>query len=253
MKLSEMIRRTQEGAPVSMRHERWLIANEDSRYSPEAVAFATAVLSGTLGSSRGRKAGFRASMTGKCAKRQILRRLRVPEKRKTPDGKLANIFHTGNFMHLKWQMAGLTAGWLKDAEVPLDNHEIGLTGTADGIIDDGSLFEFKSINSRGFSSVSQRGARRDHLLQVHAYMIAGSIDAASIVYEDKDTGQWREERVAKTEEFTDKVLTEQEALQVAWKSKEMPPMLPECVQRDGREWSSCPFAYICHEKVVIEE
>ena len=42
-----------------------------------------------------------------------------------PSPKTAQIFHNGNFMHLRWQMAGLTAGWLKDAEVPVPANDLG--------------------------------------------------------------------------------------------------------------------------------
>ena len=132
--------------PITVAHEQWLARSHNADYSQEALEFAGKVLSHEVGGARSRNTRFRSSAVGSCARRQVLKAIGVSEK-STIDGKLANIFQTGNFLHLKWQMAGLTAGWLAEAEVSADAPDLNFGGTLDGILDDGSGFEFKSINS----------------------------------------------------------------------------------------------------------
>jgi hypothetical protein len=255
VKLSELFRPggNPEDLPVSIRHAAWLDRNLDATYSPQAISFARSVLAKEVGGKRTRASGFRASGTGGCLRRQVFRRLGIEENRKGDVGKLANIFQTGNFYHLKWQMAGLTEGWLVQAEVPLDDRESGISGTADGVIWDGSLFEFKSINGWGYKKVAQGGPDPLHVLQVHAYMIAGGFDKASIVYESKETGEWREERVHKDPAVVRKIKEDIEKMHTAWEFKRLPEILPGCLEKTGRQWSDCPFSHMCLTRTGWEE
>jgi hypothetical protein len=212
-------------------------------FSPEALDFAAKVLSGEVGGQRkGRERKFRASGMGTCLRRRMFAVMGVPESRKN-DTTLQNIFNNGNFAHLRWQMAGLTAGWLKACEVPADTPELGTT--LDGICDDDSIFEFKSINSRGFRQVTEYGADYKHVMQTHAMFIASGKDKASIVYEDKDRQEWLEVRIVRTDEVEDDVRRELDALVQGRESESLPPMKPYCTTKEGAEWRNCPFRDVC--------
>ena len=151
--LADLVSAAKQDLPVTMRHERWLI--DGSKVTPQAAHFAQQALNGQVGSSRARAPMFRASGVGSCPRKQIFSRAGVA-RRETIDGKTANVFLTGNFIHLKWQVAGLSAGWIKQAEVPVDRHDLGYGGTLDGVLDDDTGLEIKSINTRGFSMVMDR-------------------------------------------------------------------------------------------------
>lgn len=242
MKLSEVIRAVQTDLPITMRHERWLAKNANPHYTAESAAFAAQALSGKW-TNRPRML-FRSSATGMCARRRIYSAIGIAEA-DTSDSKMANIFHTGNFLHLKWQLAGLTEGWLKEAEVIADNPAIRFGGTLDGLIVDGSGFEFKTINSRAHT-FTWKDPKEIHVRQVHAYMyLRPDIERFSIIYENKDTAEWREMRVEKDEKIIHSIDREVHELNQAFEDRKLPPVLPDCAKQIGTQYRQCPFSDIC--------
>lgn len=242
MKLSEIIRAVQSDLPITMRHEKWLAHNSDPKYSKEAVAFAQEALSGTY-TYRPRML-FRSSGVGTCARRRMFAAAGVAEERSV-EPKLANIFHTGQFLHLKWQMAGLTEGWLKEAEVVADDPALQFGGTLDGILHDGSGFEFKTINSRSHN-FTWKDPKPEHVRQVHAYMyLRRDIERFSIIYENKDTAEWREMRVEKDPRLIKDIDREVGLLQQSYEERKLPPVLDECKGKAGTKYRQCPFREIC--------
>ena len=245
--LADLINASNNDLPVTMRHERWLL--EGSKVSKQAAKTAQKILSGELGSARTREPLYRASSLGYCLRRQVFSRIATKAglvKKEPQDGKLANIFLTGNFLHLKWQMAGLSAGYMSDVEVPVDRPEMGYGGTMDARLFDGSGFEYKSINSRGYAMVTDRRQPTDqHLRQVHAYMILAEIDEFSVVYEDKNTQEWKEFRVGRDIQTEDSVRQEMRLLTDAYLQKRLPEVLPDCVKKIGNEYRNCPFREVC--------
>lgn len=244
MSLKDAIKAVQQDLPVTMRHERWLAANHNPAYSDEALAFAARALEGTSGSSRLRKRMFRASSAGRCERQQLFKVTGV-RGREDISASLSNVFLTGNYLHLKWQMAGLTEGWLVEAEVPVDRDDLNAGGTMDGILYTGGGFEFKSINSRGFGGVMLYGPKPDHVLQVHHYMHMGGLDSFSVLYENKDTGEWREFRVNRDEEVIERSRASLERLNGLLSARELPPMLEECVAQTGMGYRNCAFRDVC--------
>jgi hypothetical protein len=233
--------------PVTLQHERWLL--DGSHVTKEAAKVAQKILSGDMGSSRYRDPLFRASGIGSCLRRQTFSRIASAahlERREPQDGKLANIFLTGNFLHLKWQMAGLSAGYMTQVEVPVDRPELGYGGTMDAMLYDGSGFEYKSINSRGYSMVTDRYQPTDtHLKQVTAYMILADLDKFSVVYEDKNTQEWKEFRVEREIKIEESVLSEMRILTKGYTEKKLPDIIPGCLKREGNEYRNCPFRDSC--------
>lgn len=244
----DLMRAVQLDLPITLRAERWLLANADPVYTEEAIQFSDDFLRGKVGGNRkNRKPHFRASGMSKCGRARVFARIGHPEVSAQYSSVQANIFATGNVLHRKWQMSGLTEGWLTAAEVPMENEELDLAGTADGVIYDGSLFEFKSINSRGWRWVQSQGqANDDHQMQIGAYKLLDStLVAASVVYENKDTGEWREFRTSFTNELMDRVRTELAGLRTAIANRKLPPVLPACSVKEGMVYRRCPYRDNC--------
>jgi len=244
LSLKDSVRAVQNLLPVTVRHEKWLTHNSNPVYSDKALEFAADQLAGVTGSSRLRKRMFRASAATTCTRAQVFKWIGVPV-RQDIDSKTAGIFATGNFMHLKWQMAGLTEGWLEEAEIPVDREDLHAGGTMDGVMYEGGGFEYKTINDRGFNKVTSFGPLDGHLYQVHNYMYLGEIDHFSVVYENKNTAEWREFRV----ERDDFLITQAEVrftqLNEYVDAEALPKILPDCKVEEGIQYRQCPYRDMC--------
>lgn len=246
--LKDLARAVQLDLPITVRHERWLLANSDPVYSEAAIAFSDDFLRKKVGGNRAdRKPRFRASGMGKCPRSRVFARIGTQGISEQFSSSQANTFSTGNFLHRKWQMAGLSEGWLVEAEVPMENDAWDLGGTADGIVYDGSLFEYKTINDRGYAWVARnKQPNYDHLLQIGAYkLLRPELTAASVVYENKNTGEWREYRVYFTDELLLAVTDELTRLKDAVFNHELPAVLEPCARREGEVYRRCPFRETC--------
>lgn len=199
-----------------------------------------------------------ASGAGRCRRERQFAYLGKPRRKLEPKG--ANIFANGDYMHLRHQVAGLVAGYLTEAEYFVTNSEWGLTGTVDGITSEGAIAEFKSINARGYQSVTTWGPKREHEEQVHSYMLLTGLDTAWILYENKDTQQMKEFRIDRDPFLMDKVKRELDEIRRANDREELLPMLPECTEQQGA-WRWCDYRDICplarfvagadHQKKVV--
>ena len=241
MKFSQLIESVKINLPITPRHEAWL-SKGNATYSPEALEFAQKVLSNDVGGSRRRGTAYRGSGMGQCNRKLQLRTTKV--KKRNPETSLMNIFNTGHFMHLKWQMAGITEGWLIKAEIPYENKELDFGGTADGIIYDGSLFEYKTINPRGFKDVSEYGPKKEHILQAHSYMYLGELTATSFVYEDKGSGEWKEFRVERDESTIEHIEEHLRTMNKQRELKILPDPLTKCIDKEG-PYRQCEFKDVC--------
>jgi hypothetical protein len=231
---------------ITLRHERWLTENSNPVYSSKALDFAGKVLSNEIGGSRSRNTLFRSSGLGACERHNLYKANKI-KGIDTISSDLANIFATGNFLHLKWQMMGLTEGWLEVAEHPVESKEHSFGGTLDGILHDGSLFEFKTINPRGFSNVCEYGPKKDHILQAHGYMWLADLPAVSFVYEDKGSGDWREFRMKRDDEKIDEVRAIVRRMERHHREETLPEPLSKCIDKEGWQYRSCQFRNICLE------
>lgn len=242
MKFNDLINAVQADLPISRRHEEWL--EHDSIYTPQALKFAQDVLSHDVGGSRRRSTSFRGSSLHECQRKLILRTTKVSRSKREISTKLRNIFNTGHFLHLKWQMAGLSAGWLEKAEIPYQDLRLDFGGTLDGILWDGSLFEFKSINDYGYKSVLSYGPKTEHLLQATSYMHLAHLSHCSFVYENKNTGEWKEFRVAKDEKIVTEILDNLQHLNELKMYKRLPEPLEKCIDKEG-PYTQCEFNKVC--------
>lgn len=230
--------------PITMRHEKWLSLPDYQRpFSAEALEHAQKALSGQIGGKRSRKTPYRSSGTGTCSRKRHFEAEGVV-KRESLDSHLNNVFATGDYLHLKWQMMGITEGWLTAAEVPVDFEDL-LSGTMDGILYDESIFEFKSINDNGFKSVVAFGPKDLHIQQVHAYMLCHGAEKASIVYENKNDQDWIELRVHRDEKIIESIDAEISRLNDQYNDEWLDEPLSDCLSRTGTTYRQCAFKDVC--------
>jgi hypothetical protein len=242
LKFGEMLRVQKPELVISQRHDEWLKHNSNPVYSREALAFGMDQLA-LQAKPRDRRGTISASSLNSCRRKQQFTFLGMPELPPTP--KLAQIFQNGTFMHVRWQMAGLTAGWLAEGEVPVGENPLGLSGTMDGLLDDDSVAEFKSINTNGFSSVNTFGAKEDHIAQVGTYMVATGREKSSILYEDKNTQEFKEIVVHLTPGLEADVRLSADIIWSYISDGKLAEPLATCEERTGYRFTGCPFRDVC--------
>lgn len=227
---------------VSKRHEKWLQENANPHYDDVALEFAHTQLF-LQSKPRDRRGTISASSLGSCRRRQQFTFIGMPELPPTP--KLAQIFQNGTFMHIRWQMAGLTEGWMREAEVPVGKNQYHLSGTQDGIAYDDSVVELKSTNSHGFQRVMSFGPLGGHPYQVGTYVLTTGAEKGVLIYENKDTQEWKEFVLRREDLPLDEI--EQGAYEM-WASISQEHLfepLDECMAGEGYRYHGCPFRKEC--------
>jgi hypothetical protein len=250
MGLADLIDSTRSVDMITPHYLEWL--NGPRLYSEQAIRFAEEQLHNKR--MQGPKA-YRASDAGTCIRRRQLTRY-GPEQ-PPPKPSLANIFDTGSMMHLKWQMAGITDGWITQGEVPFyypDMDSPLVRGKADGRTSWGSLFEFKSTNDHTFKRVKeQQGPLREHKLQAGYAMLATGLQSMNIVYEEKSSGEWVEFFIPGDEHLIGIIEQDAEVLAQYDEAREVAPIKPLCLTKEGREYSRCPWKDSCPMAEVLVE
>lgn len=240
MKFAEVVKhKPGSNLVISPRHERWMEKNANPKYSPAAQNFMVQELTKT---QRERKGTVSASSLGSCKRQQQFTYIGMPKI--PPSAKTAAVFQTGTFMHLRWQMAGLSEGWLVKAEESLPANRWMLSGTMDGIAHDGSVVEFKSINSNGFRNVMTFGAKPEHRTQLGAYLLATGIEKGVFIYEDKDTQEYIEIPQTATELPLNQIADRINQITAANAAKDLFEPLDECMAGKGK-FNWCPFRKEC--------
>lgn len=242
MKFSQTMKLTKPDLVVSMRHEQWLGRNSNPEYSLEAIDFGRKALF-DQGMPRDRRGTYSASSLNSCVRRQQFTFLGMPEIPPTP--KQAGIFQNGTFMHIRWQMAGLTEGWLRQAEVPVPSNSMNLAGTQDGVAHEDSVVELKSINSYGFGSVNTFGVKPDHVQQVGTYMAATGAEKSVVIYEDKNTQEFREFVVTIKDVPVKEIQERADRLWEMTEKKSLAEPLDKCLAGEGFQFTGCPFREVC--------
>ena len=164
----------------------------------------------------------------------------------------------GRWSHLRWQSAGLSEGFLVDAEVFVRvKGDARIRGSMDGIVADGSGFELKTTSDRNFTWVRVKGPSHDYLVQVHAYMYLGGLDAFSLVYESRETGEFFETRIRMDNEWRDTVVEMIDAMIDHMDRYDaagvLPPVKPMCAKGSGKEYQGCPLRSICLPSVPVDD
>ena len=164
----------------------WLERKRDIDFKREEARWISYIV--MRNGDRDRSKSWSASSLGGCERRQEFVYLNMK-----PQGhsvQTRNIFANGDYMHMRHQVAGLMQGYLTDVEVPIEVDKYRLRGTLDGLCSDGSVVDFKSMNSRGFNNLEE--PYPSHINQLHGYMFAQGASHGRMVYECKDTQRIKE-------------------------------------------------------------
>lgn len=204
---------------------------------------------------RNRTKSWSASSMGRCHREQVFQHEGVKRKKEINTGKTM-IFHDGHFRHIKWQGLLFWAGMLDEAEVPITIPEFNVRGTMDGVCTHAQRgkhgLEIKGANSRSYKYIIENGPKYEHLLQIHAYMIGSGLDLWSLIYENKDTNEWKEFVVEQDDEITGKVIHELNELTTSLLYEVLPDPLDECIEKRGR-YRSCAYRHKCLKIQDFEE
>lgn len=242
MKFSRTVKLLKTELVVSNRHEAWMARNANPDYSMDAVEFGRKALF-DQGSPRDRRGTYSASSLNSCVRRQQFTFLGMPDVWNNP--KTNGILQNGTFMHIRWQMAGLTEGWMKAAEVPVGHNHMRLSGTQDGVAYNDYVVELKSINTYGFSSVNTFGPKEGHEEQVGTYVAATGAPGAVIIYEDKNTQEFKEFVYTRDELPIESIEARAEMLWGMTEEHQLAEPLDKCIAGEGMQYNSCPFKDQC--------
>lgn len=241
MKLGQLLGAYQSELKITPRHEEWLRTNPNASYTELAREF----LGTEIGKpQRDRTNTFSASGQGQCPRRRQFAFLGMPEGSHF-NSRTISIFHNGVWTHLRWQLAGLSAGWLVHAEVPARDDVLMLTGTLDGITDDGWGVEIKSINSNGYNRVFTYGIKVEHKAQADAYLLMTDLPGFCFIYENKDTQDYREIVYHRDEEALKIIRAAQQRLAEATHARVLFGVKGACEEQTGTEYLQCPFRSTC--------
>ena len=158
-----------------------------------------------------------------------------------------SLMDDGTQRHYYWQKVGLSAGFLKDIETKVEVESLGIKGSIDGLMTDGSIFELKVTGPKLYEQrIAAREPTHSHLLQVHAYMKAMEVDRASIVYERRSYSvDWHEFRVQFDPEIWKELKELAYPVLEAIEQRELPPMLPICEGLSSNTFKNCGYRAIC--------
>lgn len=211
---------------------------------------------------RDRSGSFSASAAGTCLRRQEFSFLGKREN-KVIFPQLHNLFNDGKWRHLRWQAMLLTAGLLEDIEVPLSWPRMLSKGSMDGrgVVPNTVRnkawrgleygFELKGVG-HPYDTYTKRDVPIDsHMAQIHRYFVTSGLPLFVVIYESKQTQEWKEFVVEPIPELMEASLKELEELRSAVDKQELHAILPECmpgkiatkgaVKQNQSTFRNCPF------------
>lgn len=219
----------------------------DGQYTAAAIDRVNEVMANDmLTADRGDGGGrIRPSSIGDtCARKQLLS---YHGYRSDPfDKQTSAIAESGTFRHYRWQLVGLSMGWLRDIEVKVSYAPWLLAGSLDGWCIDDSVFEFKSVASTKYGRIKVAGKPLPaHEMQLRGYMIATGARAGSLVYEDRNFAEFMEFRIHRDPEEERSLNSLMTGLVEHIQANSLPPIKPGCIAASGAEFKECRFKDAC--------
>lgn len=166
-------------------HDEWMSRDEkDRQWSPAALEHARMVFAGEY--KHPRTGRFSPSSIGDGCERLLLFGYAGAPQMPFPKAN-AEKMAAGEFHHLRWQMEGLSAGYMDLGEVWVHSEALRCGGSGDARLIDGSLFELKSTaehlykalkNGSGSAHAYVMGMHRKHKLQMETYWLVDQVGAA---------------------------------------------------------------------------
>lgn len=165
----------------------------------------------------------------------------------------------GSALHLHYQMEGLSAGYLISAETWDYDIAVEYGMKDDGVQYDNSLLELKFVHAKKFRKLIEGdrwtktapGAFEDNLMQVTGGMWLKGYTVASLVYGNKEAGQFLEFRV-ELEDQRVKLLERILSDLAGWvELNELPPMREDCAQNRGWLSEHCEYRLHCPKATKV--
>tara|TARA_Y100000310_G_scaffold80965_1_gene77596 strand:+ start:426 stop:1301 length:876 start_codon:yes stop_codon:yes gene_type:complete len=229
---------------ITPKLDKWLLNHDGLELNDE---FANLLVEQVTFPAPSRNGRFGASSRGTCPRAQIYTYLGVPG-RQVHDSVQMNLFMDGTWRHLRWQMLLLQAGLLTEIEVPVEYSPLNVQGLMDGegVDDHGDSFGFELKGTSSFHMVSSGEMFPQHRRQVHTYWLARpDLKKFIIIYECKQTQQWKEFVIEKDDRIMREVKKELELLNAAIDNRKVPAQNTSCKEKEGRDYKSCPFQEHC--------
>jgi hypothetical protein len=190
---------------------------------------------------------------GECPRRILFEYAGAPQLAKDIDSQ--EMADHGTAAHLKWQIEGLTVGYMTQAEVWVEDPELMVGGSIDAKLIDASNFELKTVHPFVYNKIvlDNRTPKWEHLLQVGTYFMLDGADWCSVVYEDRGSGQFHEFRVQRDAKIEKEIIRRLNSYKRYVERDELPPQLPDCELKIGAAFRRCPFRRICAKPKTVHE
>lgn len=232
-------RKEQDLTEVAISHALRVLRNED--VPPSGHRFTGSRVSGPHGAD------------WSCHRHTLFAYAHAPKLAMTPV-QLDNM-HMGSDLHLGWQLEGLSAGWIQSCETWLLDDETSYGAKDDGILHDDSLLELKFTKGSKYEQI-RKGARYgvtvvkpgptpSNLYQITGLMWLRDIAYCSLVYVNRENGEFTEFRLARDIERENSLLDILADLNDWVEMDELPPMLPGCMAKSSAQYKNCEYRQHC--------
>lgn len=237
---------------VTAPHYEWMERLEKDQM-PSSAAVLHAIKAYLRLYKRPRVGRFSASAMGGCQRAIVFGYAGAPQVGVEASGE--EIFDHGTVSHLKWQMEGLTMGYMTGAEVWVENKDMRVGGSIDAILSNGDVFELKSAAPSVYRRVvdEQGYPKAENIFQGDVYMLLRDAPWMSLVYEDRSYGNFHEFRIERDAAREKEVLRRLRSLNRYVDEGDLPPMLPDCEIKWGKQYKDCFFRKICPKLTSLED
>ncbi len=166
------------------------------------------------------------------------------------DARLYRVFDNGHEVHERWYSYFDGMGVLVEKEKKIRVEDpVPISGTVDAIIDWGGkkVVEVKSISQEGFDLRKfYKKPKKDHVEQLQVYLSVLEIDIGLIIYESKNTQDFKIFRVDRDESiYTKRIKTWQKY----YKNIQEGKLPPRPYTRTSKACSECELETYCWDKL----
>lgn len=241
-------------------HADWMELPEDQQvYTEAAIDHVARVLRKEF--KYDRTGRYSPSSLGLCQRRVLFGYAGAPQVGDNLDS--LDLMGLGTWGHLRWQAEGISAGWMKEGEFWKLVPEWRLGGSMDGILFDDTIFELKTAGYGIYKKVvvDAGGPKDEALVQTEAYFRLKNHDQrmlgkpevwmASVVYEERASGQFEEFRIERDEPMVKRVDLILEQLDDHVDRDTLPRMLSDCENRTGNVYRQCPYRKFCPTRTTV--
>ncbi|MAG73639.1 hypothetical protein CL620_04945 [archaeon] len=168
--------------------------------------------------------GFHPSYTNQCARYWVYL-LRGVESKTDFAPQTYRIFDNGHAVHDRIYSYLSDMGILLKEEIPVENDDPPISGTADGVIEfyGEKLIELKSISDAGFAyRKTYNKPKDDHIRQAQIYMHCLNLNSGFVIYENKNNQEILPIYMERNDEYIDKLFKKYRKIYAAFLDERLP-------------------------------